>query len=125
MRPSILDPVSDKATLRELLPVAERIFRLYEEGADYARELKVISRLVKRIVGPLDLHAAFGSGDSECFARKLLIDWHVLPNDLSQAEMLELIEALCTAQGSPTAQEYWLKILESNTGDEKLSDLIF
>ena len=39
--------------------------------------------------------------------------------------MLELLEAVCTAQGNQVYNDYWVKCLEANTGDDQLGDLIF
>jgi hypothetical protein len=125
MRPELLDPVRDQAKLLKLLPLAEKVFHLHETGQGYAAELKAISRLANRIVGEYDVDAAFGCGSPETFARTLLIDWHTLPNNLSEPEMLELLEAVCTAQGSQVCNDYWVKCLEVNTGDDQLVNLIF
>lgn len=125
MRPELLDPVRDQAKLQKLLPLAEDVFRLHEADQSYAEELKAISLLANRIVGKYDVDVAFGCGSPEDFARELLIDWLTLPNDLSEPEMLELLEAVCTARGNPVCYSYWVKCLEANTGDNQLSDLIF
>ena len=68
---------------------------------------------------------AFGVSNSEYFARRLLIDWDNLPTDLSEPEMLELLEAVCSANPSPDRTEYWLECLALNTGESNLSDLIY
>jgi hypothetical protein len=68
---------------------------------------------------------AFGTGDPEYFARRLLIDWHNFPRDLSKEEMLELMHALCGAKGTQDRCEYWLKCLEASTGDPELTNLIY
>jgi hypothetical protein len=125
MRPELLDPVRDQAKLQKLLPLAEEVFRLHEAGQGYAKELKAISCLATRIVGAYDIDVAFGCESPEDFARRLLIDWFALPNDLSEPEMLELLEAICTARGNQVCISYWVKCLEVNTGDNRLSDLIF
>jgi hypothetical protein len=125
MRSALADPIQDQAKLRELLPIAERVFALHEAGANYDKELRAISRLLARVVDRIDVMAGFGSGDSEHFARRLMTDWSSVPRELSEAEMLELVEALCSASGAPSAQEYWIRCLEANTGDDRISDLIF
>jgi hypothetical protein len=125
MRSSIADPIQDQVKLRELLPVAERVFALHEAGANYDAELRALSRLLGRVVGQSEVNATFGTGDAEYFARRLMIDWHNVPSDLSHEEMLELVEALCSANGNAAAQDYWIRCLEVNTGDDRISDLIF
>jgi hypothetical protein len=125
MRPELLDPVRDQTKLQKLLPLTEDVFRLHEAGQSYAEELKAISRLANRIVGKYDVDVAFGCSSPEDFARELLIDWLTLPNDLSEPEMLELLKAVCTTRGNQVCISYWVKCLEANTGDNRLSDLIF
>ena len=125
MRPEIAEPVRDGGKLQKLLPLAERIFRLHEGGQPYATELKLVSRIVGRIVDKPTVMYAFGVSDSEYFARRLLVDWDNLPTDLSEPEMLELLEAACSANASPDRTEYWLKCLARNTGEPSLSDLIY
>jgi hypothetical protein len=125
MRPELMEPVQDQEKLRQLLPLAEEVFRLHEAGQSYAQQLKEISRLAGRIVGQHAVLAAFGTADHEYFARKLLIDWDKLPTDLTRAEMLEVLEQLCAVTASPDIEEYWLKVLEVNTGDDQLTNLIY
>ena len=125
MRSHLLEPVRDSDRLAELLPVATEVFRLHEAGRTYANELQRLSRIAGRIVGPFAVDTAFGSGDPEYFARSLLIDWDNIPDDLSRDEMLELLERVCAADGSPDRIDYWVKCLAVNTGDENISDLIF
>lgn len=125
MRPELAEPVRDDGRLQKLLPLAERIFRLHEAGQPYATELKLVSRIVGKIVDAPTVMYAFGVSNSEYFARRLLIDWNNLPNDLTEPEMLELLEAVCDPKASPDRTEYWLECLTLNTGEPNLSDLIF
>jgi hypothetical protein len=125
MRPELAEPIRDHEKLRRLLPLAEQIYALHEAGGPYLEQLRQVSLISGRIVDiPMVLYA-FGAHRSECFARRLLIDWHDLPRDLSKHEMLELLEAICTGKGSEDRIEYWLKCLTVNTGDQSLSDLIY
>lgn len=125
MRLDLLEPVKDQAKLQRLLPLAEEILRLHEAGRGYKEELRTLSRTAGRIVGEPDVLAAFGSGDAEGFARRLAIDWNALPTDLTEQEMLELLEAICAARGHQVLIDYWVRCLEVNTGDAMISDLIF
>lgn len=125
MRSDLLEPIKDQAKLRRLLPLAEDILRLHEAGRSYTEELKKLSLTAGRIVGRPDVLAAFGSGDGEAFARRLAIDWNDPPADLTEQEMLELLEAICDARGHQVLIDYWVRCLEVNTGDAMISDLIF
>ncbi|WP_150685754.1 hypothetical protein [Pandoraea iniqua] len=97
------------------------MFRLHEAGQRYAEELKAISQLV----GRTDVMAAFGSTGAEGFARELAIDWNTVPVDLSERELLELLDAVSEGSGNQERTNYWLRCLVVNTGDTRISDLIF
>jgi len=125
MRPEIAEPVCDQSKLKKLLPLAEEIFQLHEAGVSYAEELKQVSRIAGRIIDVPMVKYAFGTGDPEYFARRLLIDWHSFPSDLSREEMLELMHALCGVKGTQDRCEYWLKCLEESTGEPELTNLIY
>ena len=125
MRPDLLEPIKDQAKFRQLLPLAEKILCLHEAGHGYTEELNALSRTAGRIVSKPDVLGAFGSGNAEAFARRLAIDWNAPPTDLTEQEMLELLEAICAARGDQVLIEYWVRCLEVNTGDAMISDLIF
>src|SRR5690349_5243752 len=112
MRPEIAEPVRDQQKLAKLVPIAHKIFQLHEAGLGYAEQLKQVSVIAGRIVDVPMVAYAFGTGDPEYFSRRLLIDWHHLPTDLTKEEMLELLAALCEAKGSQDQCDYWLKCLE-------------
>lgn len=124
MRPELSDP-ADQDKFKRVLPLTEAVLHLHEAGQNYEAELQRMSRLLGRIVGKPEVLAAFGSADAEAFARRLAIDWQVVPTDLSAQELLELFDAVCAALGDPVHIEYWVRCLELNTGDERISDLIF
>lgn len=124
MRPELRDPV-DQDKLHQLLPLTTAVFDLHERGSDYVEELKQISRLLGRVVGQIDVLGAFGSTDADGFAMRLAIDWHDTPMDLSEPELLELLDAVCEARGNDDLIEYWVRCLALNTGDSRISDLIF
>lgn len=124
MRPELSEP-TDQEKFRRVLPLAEAVLQLHEAGQNYAAQLQQMSRLLGRIVGKPEVLAAFGSADADAFARRLTIDWHAFPTDLSEQELLELIDAVCAARGGPVHTEYWVQCLAVNTGDEGISDLIY
>lgn len=124
MRPELRDPV-DQDKFQRLLPLTETVLHLHETGRGYAEELRRISRLLGRIVSQADVLAAFGSVDADGFARQLAIDWHTVPTDLSEQELLELLDAVCASRGNQVLIDYWVRCLQVNTGDYEISDLIF
>lgn len=124
MRAELRDPV-DHHKLQQLLPLTRAVFRLHESGRDYATELQQISRLLGDDVAPVDVLGAFGSTSADEFAKRLAIDWHAVPTDLSEPELLELLDAVCACRGDETLMDYWVRCLSVNTGDDRMSDLIF
>ena len=124
MRPELRDP-GDQEKLQQLRPLTGAVFCLHEAGRDYTEELKKISGLLGRVVGQIDVHGSFGSIDGDEFARWLAIDWHAIPTDLSEPELLELLDAVCEVRGDQVQRDYWLRCLAVNTGDARISDIIF
>lgn len=124
MRPELSEP-ADQDKFGRVLPLAEAVFHLHEAGQNYAAELQQMSGFLGCIVGKPEVLAAFGSEDANAFARRLTIDWHTLPKDLSEQELLELMEVVCAGRGDPVHIEYWVQCLAVNTGDEGISDLIY
>jgi len=98
---------------------------LHESGEPYAEVLNEISRALGRIVGQIDVLGAFGSVSSSEFAKRLAIDWRLIPSDFSKSELLELLNAICEVRGDQVTIDYWLRCLELGTGDSRVSDLIF
>lgn len=125
MRPHFFDPVALNPSLPAARKLARGIYGLHEGGANYTAELRQLGLLVGRIISLQEVMGAFGSVDPETFARKSLVDWHALPTDATEAEMLEMLQLICEAKGTEFQVEYWVECLRVNTGDERLSDLIF
>ncbi|CAB3960517.1 MULTISPECIES: hypothetical protein [Burkholderia] len=124
MRAELRDPV-DHHKLQLLLPLTRAVFQLHENGREYATELQQISRLLGDDVDQIDVLGAFGSTCADEFARQLAIDWHAVPTDLSEPELLELLDAVCACRGDETLIDYWIRCLSINTCDDRISDLIF
>lgn len=99
MRPEVHNPV-DQHKLQQLLPLTEAVFYLHEAGQQYDNELNQISRFLGRILGQRDVLGSFGSISASDFSNKLAIDWHAVPTDLSDMELLELFDVLCEGRGS-------------------------
>lgn len=125
MRPHFFDPVASNPNLPAARKLARDIYGLHEAGANYAAELRQLGLLAGRIISLQQVMGAFGSIDPETFAQKSLVDWHALPRDATEAEMLEMLQLICQAKGTEFQVEYWVECLRVNTGDERLSDLIF
>lgn len=125
MKSALFDPTKGNPSLQEALVLANEIYSLHEAGKDYSGNLKRLGRIAGRPIGTYTVHAAFGSIEPSTFARKQLIDWNALPNDLLHEEMLELVEHICNGSGDEFQSEYWLECLRINTADDRISDLLF
>ena len=124
MRPEIHNP-ADQQKLQQLLPLIETVFYLHESGQQYTNELNQISQFLGRIIGKVDVLGAFASISASEFAKRLAIDWRAIPEDLTDSELLELLDAICEVRGDQVALKYWVRCLAVNTGDDRISDLIF
>ncbi|WP_175954470.1 hypothetical protein [Burkholderia sp. BCC0405] len=72
-----------------------------------------------------DVLGAFGSTSADEFAKQLAIDRHAVPTGLSEPELVELLDAVCACRGGQALIDYWVRCLSVNTGDDRISDLIF
>lgn len=124
MRSELITPF-DPCKFERVLPLTEAVYRLHEAGQEYAEELKQLSLVIGRVVGKVDVLGAFGSIGADEFAKRLTTDWNAIPRDLSDLELLELVDAICEGRGRAVTLEYWIKALALNTGDDKVSDLIY
>lgn len=124
MRTELVTPF-EPLRLQKLLPLTEAVYQMHENKCEFAEELKQISRLVGRVVGRIDVIGAFGAIGPDEFAKRLAIDWDSIPMDLSETELLEVLDAVCEVRGSAVIVEYWVRCLALNTGDKNISDLIF
>ena len=105
------------------MKLTERLYMLHQAGRDHSQERAELGALVGRPVSAFDIDAAFGSVDPKTFAEGLL--FAEVPLDLTTEEMLEMIERICNVKGTPAQHSYWLRCLETNTNDNRISDLIF
>jgi hypothetical protein len=125
MRPHFFDPVAANPGLLSAQELAREIYGLHEAGVNYTTELRQLGLLVGRVISLQEVMGAFGTITPETFAQKSLVNWHALPSDATEAEMLEMLQLIFLAKGSEFQVEYWVECLRVNTGDERLSDLIF
>jgi len=128
MREQLLNPFTDKTDKDRVtvaIRLAEEMYLLHEHGRNYEELLERFSELVGEPVNRSDVRGAFGSIDSDEFARQMLLDPKDVPTDLSEPEMLELLERIRQADGDEFQIGYWLNCLAVNTGDERISDLIY
>ena len=125
MRPELVDPITDSARLQTALELAKNVYRTLEAGKDYRSHLAQLSSLTGRTITPFEVVSAVGSVSPETFVRGFLLDSSPIPTDLSDDELLELIERVVAANGSEFQIGYWVNCLRINTGDLRISDLIY
>lgn len=125
MRPMLDTPV-DPTQLSVVGEFVGYIYTLHVSARPYAAELEKLSALVGRKVTAFDLDSAFGSVDSLTFAHDLLAWSVVIPDDITRAEILEMMQRMFSSKsGDETRHAFWLACLAKGTGDAKISDLIF
>lgn len=126
MRRHLFDPTVDDPRLSEALALGQEIFALYEAGADYGAPLRRLGLVVGRPVHGFSVHDGFGSVGPDVFAKRQLVAWDKVPTDLTKDEMLEMVDGVCgVTKADELQRDYWLACLRANTGDEKISDLIY
>lgn len=124
MRQQLVRPVRDTARLNRVATPVREIYRLQESGVDYAPELSTLAAAVGKNGTKSEVQLAFGASAPESLAADLLLAREAIPLDLTEEEMLELIERICSANGTAFQLSYWITCLAANTGDDRISDLI-
>jgi hypothetical protein len=125
MRSHLLNPTKGNPHLNEAIALGREIYRLYEAAQDYSAHLKQLSLITGCPIDSFAVRSAFGSIAPETFARQLLVTWDRLPTDITEQEMLEMVERIFEANGSELQIQYWISCLRVSTGDDHVSDLIF
>ncbi|MBX9691349.1 MAG: hypothetical protein K2Z81_03125 [Cyanobacteria bacterium] len=125
MRPNLLNPSAGKSRTKNAAKIAKKLYSLHEAGKDTTELLLELGKTVGITVSDADLHGAFGSIDSDDFAKKLCVNSDAIPSDLTREEMIELIQFICAAKGTASQLDYWIDCLVNNTGDARISDLIY
>jgi hypothetical protein len=111
--------------LAEAKALAVEIYRRREAGGEYHEQLARLAELTDEPLTEADACGAFGSVTPETWARGLLLMGSPCPSDLSDAELVELIRAICECQGEDWQTTWWLRCVETSTGCAEVSDLIF
>jgi hypothetical protein len=128
MRPSLANPFDDQAKLAAAVKLADKLYSLHETGRPLAEVLVRLGVLLGKSPEATEqlFVGAFGAVGPETFARQLLVESQQAPRDLARVEMLELVDRIIHPRaGEEFLSEYWLECLRLNTGDDRISDLIF
>jgi hypothetical protein len=125
VRAHLLDPTEGNVKLGDAVALGREIYDLYEAGQDYSETVARLGLIAGHPIHDFAVRSSFGSVKPETFARRQLVSWDNLPADVTEQEMLEMVERIDKAKGDELQLEYWIACLRVNTGDAKISDLIF
>jgi hypothetical protein len=122
---SVLESPVDPEAMALATQVVERIYAAHEAGHTYDESLAMLGKLVGKSVMPHQVHMAFGSVSPQSFAHDLLLHSAQIPSDLSDSEMLELLQHVLRPSRGELRTSFWLACIKENTGDPRVSDLIY
>jgi len=125
MRDEVREPELDPDTLAAALRLADEIYCLHEAGSPYADQLARLAGLTGEALSGVDACAAFGSVDPDTWVCDLLLMRHPCPTDLSDAELIELLAAICACDGEEWQMSWWLRCVAASTGCKEVSGLVF
>jgi hypothetical protein len=124
MRQELLEPIKDKARFEAAFNLLCEIFDLIDAGRDWAGPLARLNQLTAKNLSATAIEDVLELVEPEPFAYELTADPMAVPTDLTEAEMLELIEQYRTNEGDLVQLAYWMYCLEANTGDSRIGTLI-
>jgi hypothetical protein len=128
VRSELIEPIADESLLNEVVDLAHVAYQKHEVAQDLSQIIERIAHLANASTDHIlrTFTYSFGSVSPDTFARNVLTNWDALPKDLSKADMLELVERICSPQkGQEFLSGYWIKCLALNTGNKRVSDLLF
>jgi hypothetical protein len=124
MRPELLEPMQGNKRYEAARKLVRRIYRSIDRGQDCSEPLARLSKVVRKRLSPMELEEAAELIEPQVYAFELLADRLEVPADLSESEMLELLERILADAGDAVQLGYWTRCLEVNTGDKRISTLI-
>lgn len=125
MRPLLESPPFDAELLAKVEALTDELYALHQHGKPKNEAIARLNDLIREPVDEGAVWGAFGSINSEIWARTLAFDWCLVPDDLSREELLELIRKLCAAEGDEFLQHFWLECLKLNTKNPNFSAIIY
>jgi hypothetical protein len=125
MRGELREPAIDENRLQAATRLAREIYVKHEAGRQYQDLLTSLSDIVSVPVTKADASGAFGSVDAETWARDLFLVQRTPPADLSDSELIEVLRAICAAEGEEWQISWWLRCVEASTGCAEVIDLIY
>ena len=125
MRGELHDPFVDPVRVKAAESLTAEIYGRHEAGVPYGELLERLAELVGTSLAKVDVSGAFGSVSPGTWARDLLLADQSPPTDLADAELLELLQAICAVDGEEWQVSWWLRCVEACTGCAEIIDLIY
>ena len=124
LRPQLMPPALDEAKVARLAELAASI-----DGArpgEWEDWLEEFNREAGTDLAFLEFQGIAGGMEHETFVRQVLCEpaARKIP-DITYEELLELVTRVSGAAGAEHELHFWLRLLEANLPDPRLSDLIF
>jgi hypothetical protein len=121
----VREPAFDEVPLRDALRLSEDIYRLHEAGQQYVDELRLLAGVTGQDLTKVDVCGAFGSINSDDWARDLLLASAPLPTDLSRDQLVEMIERVIAVADPNWLTHWWLRCVENATGCPDVIEIIY
>jgi hypothetical protein len=124
LRPELMPPVLDEARVARLARLAAEIDGVHP--GQWEELLDEFNRAAGTAFAFEDFQGIYGAMDHETFVRQVLSEpaARKVP-DITYDELLELLTRVCRAAGVEHEVYFWLRLLEANLPDPRLSDLIY
>ena len=124
MRQELVDPLKGNAIFESAVKLVSRIYELNEDGEDCSEELADLSKLTGKRLSRSEFEDAAELIEPQDYAFSLVAESIPVPTDLSDDEMLELLERIINNADDVPRLGYWEVCLERNTGDKRITTLI-
>jgi hypothetical protein len=124
LRFELLPPALDETRVAHLAQLANLI-----DGArpgEWEESLVEFNRKAGTSLEWLAFQGVYGGDGAEEFVKNILVQVAVKPiPDIKRDEYLEIISRLLRGEGAEHDKYFWLKLLEVNLGDSRISDLLY
>ncbi len=124
LRPELMPPRLDEAKIARLAKLAAQI-----DGANpgqWEDQLAEFNREAGTTFAFKDFQGIYGGQEHETWVRNVLsAPFQKRLPDITRPELVELVRRVNLAEGQEHEIYFWLKMLEQNLPDPRVSDLIF
>src|SRR5436189_2280286 len=124
IRPALLPPAHDPATVDRLLDLAERVLDALHTGGDHAPLVEQFNAETGQSYDTDDFDAACGSMDLRDLVN-IALDRQPVGVDATDEELEEIIGYVVSGGASDREIHYWLTLLDRQLPHPAISDLVF